>query len=81
VRFLSNEVAAHGHHSAPLKQAMIVLERALESDDARLEELVVVSFLENLDVDDPHFPTVKRSFGPRLEALHARFAKAGLNEV
>jgi hypothetical protein len=79
-RFLSNEVAVHGPQSAALKQAMDALEQGMQSDDPRLEELIAVSFLENLDVDDPSFPVIRKLLGPRLEEQYNRYQDAALKE-
>jgi hypothetical protein len=67
VRFLSNEIQVHGVETGAVQQAMALLECGMASDDARLQELVAVSFLENLEPEDPSFPTIRKMFGPRLE--------------
>jgi hypothetical protein len=81
VRFLSNEVALHGPESAALRQAMLLLEQAMASADPRLEELVAVSFLENLDADDPSFPVITSLLGPRLEEQFKRYEEPLLSDI
>ena len=76
VRFLSREVALHGSEAMALTQAMPLLEQAMESGDTRLQELVSVSFLENLDADDPSFSAIRGWFGPRLEEQFKRYEEA-----
>lgn len=48
VRFLDKEVRLNGPFSPILGAAMGVLERAMGSQDTKLQELVAVSFIENL---------------------------------
>jgi hypothetical protein len=72
VRFLDAEVRIRGPASHAARATVSLMEEALASDDPRLQELVVVSFLENLDPADETFPTVRGLFGPRLEAEYAR---------
>ncbi len=76
VRFLSTEAGTHGPESAVLKQAMLLLERGMGSPDSRVQELVAVSFLENLDPDDPAFPVLRNLFGVRLERQYRQYEKA-----
>ena len=72
VRFLSNEVRVRGPQSPALRNAMDLLERAMGSADPRLQELVAVSFLENLDEGDAGFVEIIKRFGPSLEEQHQR---------
>jgi len=67
VRFLSAEVELRGAEALALKKAIPLLEDAACSEDERLQELIVVSFLENLEPDDPSFLAIRNSFGPGLE--------------
>ena len=76
VRFLSKEVEVHGAESAALKEAMALLERGMESPDPRLQELVAVSFLENLEPEAPGFPAIRRLFGARLEEQYEKYEQA-----
>lgn len=76
VRFLSSEVELHGAKSKALRQAMPLLERGMNSRDPRVQELVAVSFLENLDPGDPHFPTIRSLFGPKLEEQYRKYEEA-----
>jgi len=77
VRFLDNEVRVNGPDSAVLAQTMGLLERAIGSQDPRLQELVAVSFIENLEPGAPTFAAFRRLFGPNLEAQFAAH-EAGL---
>ena len=72
VRFLSDEVQQHGTGSAALSPALALLERGMASPDPRLQELVAVSFLENLDRDDPSFLPIRGLFGPHLEEQYTK---------
>jgi hypothetical protein len=73
VRFLSNEVTVRGAQSTALRAAMALLERGMESPDARLQELVAVSFLENLDSTAASFPVIRGLFGPRLDQQYKQY--------
>lgn len=75
VRFLSDEIRRHGEHSATLHHAMGLLERGMGSADPRLQELVAVSFLENLDPADPAFRAIRKLFGPRLSEQYDRYKR------
>jgi hypothetical protein len=81
VRFLSREVEVHGDESVTLKQAMRLLESGMGSADARLQELVAVSFLENLDPADASFRTISELFGPKLEQQYRQYANATASGV
>jgi hypothetical protein len=70
VRFLGDEVRRHGAQSAVLRQAMELLELAMGSHDPRVEELLSVSFVENLDPEDPSVAAIRSTFGPKLEELY-----------
>jgi hypothetical protein len=72
VRFLDAELRTRGPASHAAREAVSLMEEALASDDPRLQELVVVSFLENLEPAEETFPIVRGLFGPRLEAEYAR---------
>jgi len=74
-RFLSNEARVKGEKSESLQQAMRFLEAGLRSSDPRLQDRVVVSFLENLDVDDPGFRTIRLLFGDELEKCFLRLTR------
>jgi hypothetical protein len=73
VRFLSGDVELCGAGSTALKHALPLLERGMSSRDPRVQELVAVSFLENLDPGDPSFPAIRRLFGPRLEEQYRKY--------
>jgi hypothetical protein len=72
VRFLSDEVRKYGEGGAALKEAMALLEQGMGSADAKLQELVAVSFIENLDPRDESFQAIRKLFGPHLEAQYRR---------
>lgn len=76
VRFLLQEVRTHGAGSTALRAAMDLLEQAMSSDDQRLQELVAVSFLENLDPEDPGFTEISTLFGSSLRAEYIKYATA-----
>jgi hypothetical protein len=76
VRFLSAEVEVGGGENDVLKQAMSLLERGMRSQDPRVQELVAVSFLENLDPRDPSFPAIRSLFGPSLEEQYKKYEEA-----
>jgi hypothetical protein len=67
VRFLVQEVRSSGTATAAVVSALDLLERGMASKDPRLQELVAVSFLENLDPSDEEFAVIKQLFGPHLE--------------
>jgi hypothetical protein len=50
-----------------------LLERTISSVDNRLQELVSVSFLENLDQDSSAFAQIRASLGPRLKEELAKY--------
>jgi hypothetical protein len=76
VRFLLDEVRAHGAQSVAVQKAIELLERAADSPDARMQELLVASFLENLEPDDPSFPELRNYFGPRLDEEYRKYRAA-----
>jgi len=50
-----------------LDKIMDFFERAMSSSDPRVQELVSVSFLENLDPQDEAYPDIRSALGPRLK--------------
>ena len=77
VRFLSNDVELNGSASAALKPATVLLEKSMSSEDPRLQELVAVSFLENLDQEHPSFHIIRSLFGPALAEQYEKYEAAG----
>lgn len=73
VRFLSDQVRRHGDSCAALGPAMDLLEQGMGSTDPKLQELVAVSFLENLDPQDSSFHAIARLFGPRLREQYDKY--------
>jgi hypothetical protein len=53
-----------------------LLESAVDSSDPRVQELIVVSFLENLEPNDPAAAQIRSHFGPRLEAEYRKYRAA-----
>jgi hypothetical protein len=49
-----------------LSRALALLDEGMGSGDEPVENLVSLSFLENLERDDPAYPDLKRRFGPAL---------------
>jgi hypothetical protein len=72
-RFLSADVQKSGSLSAALPPAMDILERGMASNDPKLQELVAVSFLENLDPADASFQEIRRHFGPHMRKQFERY--------
>lgn len=81
VRFLSREIELRGANSVALKQAMSLMEGGMCSPDPRLQELVAVSFLENLDPGDTSFSTIRMLFGPRLEEQYRNYEEFSASGV
>jgi hypothetical protein len=73
VRFLEQEVRLNGPYSPVLAQAIGVLERAMGSQDPKLQELVAVSFIENLEPESPTLGAFRRLFGPNLAAQSSAY--------
>jgi hypothetical protein len=73
VRFLSREIEVRGAQSVAVRQAMSLLEEGMGSGEPRLQELVAVSFLENLDSADASFSTIRTLFGPSLEEQYRKY--------
>jgi hypothetical protein len=71
VRFLAGEVRIHGSRSRALRPAMALLERGMGSEDPRLQQLLAVSFVENLDPRSDDFAILRRTFGRHLEQRYA----------
>jgi hypothetical protein len=67
VRFLTSSFGLQDG-DLRLRTTMDVMENLAAHGDERVKELVVVSFLENLDVDDPAFEAIRDMFGPALNA-------------
>lgn len=61
---------------AALKRLVEELERGLQHSGESVEELIVVSFLENLAENDPRFPDLEKHFGPQLRWEWSRLGEA-----
>ena len=72
-RFVLSEADTHGQDSFVLRQIMPLLEAAMGSDDEKLQELIAVSFLENVLPEDGGFEAVRAWFGPKLEEQYLKF--------
>jgi len=69
VRFLEDEIRLRGPTSLALRNAMELLEEGMGSPDEALQNLVTVSFIENLNPHDHEtFPVFRNLFGPNLRA-------------
>lgn len=80
VRFLLDTVRVQGTRNAALHEAMILLERGMGSADPKLQELVAISFLENLDPGDQGFPAIRILFGPYLEKQYRKYEGTALKK-
>ncbi len=58
--------AGSEHHLDVTRTSLEVMERAMSSSDPNLQELVSVSFLENLDQSDAAYEGIKALLGPNL---------------
>ena len=58
--------ASQLQQSTQCREALNILETALNSPDPKLRELVAVSFVENLDPADESYPCVRSQLGPSL---------------
>lgn len=67
-RFLIARVKEVGTSDLAVQSALALLESAANSGDGRLQNLVLVSFLENLDPDDPPARALKDALAPSLRA-------------
>ena len=67
-RFVENAFMAPPSSSARQSgiKILALLERAMASDDDKLQELISTSFLENLDQDAAAFNDLRASLGPAL---------------
>lgn len=52
------------------------LERGMKTGDERVQELIGVSFLENLDQTDPYYPVLRQRLGEKLRK-ELRFHETG----
>ena len=50
----------------PLTQLLDALDRGMRSTSPSVKELIAVSFLENLTVDEANYPNLARRLGPAL---------------
>jgi len=57
-------------------RSLALLEQAMQSSDARLQELVSVSFLENLHQADEDYDDIKTLLGPHLVKELAHYESA-----
>lgn len=73
VRFLGAEVEREGASNRSVRRALSLLDAAMDSRDEQLQELIAVSFLENLDPSEPGHQLLMSLLGPRLrEEMEAR---------
>jgi hypothetical protein len=64
---------ASGQARRVVDRALALLEQAMQSTDAQLQELVSVSFLENLPQADEDYDAIKALLGPHLEKELAHY--------
>lgn len=64
VRFLIARVKEAGTSDLAVQSALALLKSAANSGDGRLQNLISVSVLENLDPDDPHARALKDALAP-----------------
>ena len=67
---------ASGQARQIVNRALALLEQAMQSSEARLQELVSVSFLENLHQADEDYDAIKTLLGPHLEKELAHYESA-----
>ena len=65
--------AGSEHHMEATRKSLEVMERAMSSSDPDLQELVSVSFLENLDQSDAEYEGIKALLGPNLRRQLAEY--------
>jgi hypothetical protein len=75
-RLPGSETAPGGAEGSAARELVGILEAHLESGDAEVRELIVLSFLENLD-PRPGDDVVRSHFGPTLRAEAARLEATG----
>ena len=71
VRFLSEELRLRGPQSTAIRSALTLLEQGMGSADPMLQELVAVSFLENLD--SRLTLALQSDFGPNLKEQYQKY--------
>ncbi len=76
VRYLKSVARSQGPEHVAVDEAMGLLECGMGSTDTKLQELVAVSFLARLDVDDEDFQAIRARFGDRLQERY-RVEKEG----
>jgi hypothetical protein len=67
VRYLKSIAGSQGPERVALDEAMGLLECGMGSTDAKLQELVAVSFLARLDPEDEDVEAIRARFGDRLK--------------
>lgn len=68
-RFVMDRVRTEGraaNRDAVVRRILGFLEEAMTSSDENVQELVSLSFLENLDPSDPAYEELKAMLGPNL---------------
>jgi hypothetical protein len=66
VRHLKSVARSQGPEHVAVDEAVALLECGMGSTDTRLQELVAVSFLARLDLEDEDFEAIRARFGDRL---------------
>ena len=66
LRFITEVVVRENSLNAAVNEAMRLLEEAASGSDPRLQELVAVSFVENLEPQECGFDLIRGAMGPVL---------------
>jgi hypothetical protein len=73
---LADRVHAEGAGSQAVRVALDLLERGMQAEDERLQELISVSFLEDLDPEDTSFSQLEALMGPGLRHQLEKYKEA-----
>ena len=65
-RFIMEGLAAEGKALQDAKRVLAILEHAMGSADEDVQNLVSVSFLENLDQEASMYESIRAALGPNL---------------
>jgi hypothetical protein len=76
VDFLTERVHTEGAGSQSVRAALDLLERGMQAEDEKLQELISVSFLEDLDPEDTSFSQLEALMGPSLRHQLEKYKEA-----
>lgn len=68
VRLHADALGGSADAHQQLTQLLALLEEGMQSPEEDVQELIAVSFLENLDRDDPQFSDLRNRMSPALSA-------------